>query len=42
MDDAGLTIDSPVEMSVDGASIVLRKIVADRRAGWADDAALAA
>lgn len=42
LDDVGLAIDSPVEMSVDGESIVLRKIVADRRAGWADDAALAA
>lgn len=42
LDEAGLAIDSPVEMSVDGESIVLRKIAVDRRAGWADDAILAA
>jgi antitoxin MazE len=40
LDEAGFAIDSPVEMTVDGASIVLRKIVIHPREGWSDDAAL--
>jgi antitoxin MazE len=39
LDEAGLAIDSPVEMTVDGSSIVLRKIIFHPREGWADDAA---
>lgn len=38
LDEAGFAIDSPVEMTVDGSSIVLRKIAVHPRAGWADDA----
>ena len=40
LDEAGFAIDSPVEMTVDGSSIVLRKIAVHPREGWADDAAL--
>jgi antitoxin MazE len=40
LDEAGLAIDSPVEMTVDGSSIVLRKIAVHPREGWAEDAAL--
>ncbi len=40
LDEAGLSIDAPIEMIVDGASIILRKIVVHPRDGWADDAAL--
>ena len=40
LDEAGFAIDSPVEMTVDGPSIVLRKIAVHPREGWADDAAL--
>jgi antitoxin MazE len=41
LDEAGMTIDSPLEMTVDGGSIVLRKIALHPREGWAADAALA-
>ena len=40
LDEAGLAIDSPIEITVDGATIVLRKIAVHPRAGWAADAAL--
>jgi antitoxin MazE len=40
LDEAGLAVDAPVEMVVEGTSIVLRKIVGHPREGWADDAAL--
>jgi len=40
LDEVGLSIDAPVEMSVDGSSIVLRKISVTPRVGWAEDAAL--
>jgi antitoxin MazE len=39
LDEAGLAIDSPIEMTVDGALIVIRKIASHPREGWADDAA---
>ncbi|MGD0471806.1 MAG: AbrB/MazE/SpoVT family DNA-binding domain-containing protein [Candidatus Velthaea sp.] len=39
LDEAGFAIDSPVEMTVDGSSIILRKIAVHPREGWADDAA---
>ena len=38
--EAGLGIDSPIEITVDGAAIVLRKVTVHPRAGWAADAAL--
>jgi antitoxin MazE len=34
LDEAGFAIDSPVEMTVDGSSIVLRKIAVHPREGW--------
>jgi antitoxin MazE len=40
--EAGFAIDSPVEMTVDGSSIVLCKIAVLPCEGWADDAALVA
>jgi antitoxin MazE len=40
LDEAGLAIDSPIEITVDGASIVLRKVPNHPREGWAADAAL--
>jgi antitoxin MazE len=40
LDEAGFAIDSSVEMTVDGSSIVLRKVAVHPREGWADDAAL--
>jgi antitoxin MazE len=40
LDEAGFAIDSAVEMTVDGSSIVLRKIAVHPREGWAQDAAL--
>jgi antitoxin MazE len=40
LDEAGLAIDAQVEMTVEGTSIVLRKIAGHPRDGWADDAAL--
>ncbi len=40
LDEAGLSIDAPVEMVVDGASIILRKVAISPRDGWAEDAAL--
>ena len=40
LDEAGIAIDAPIEMTVDGASIVLRKIAVHPRDGWANDAAL--
>lgn len=40
LDEAGMTLDSPIEITVDGAAIVLRKISVHPRDGWAADAAL--
>jgi antitoxin MazE len=40
LDEAGLKIDSPIEITVDGTSIVLRKIPVHPREGWAEAAAL--
>jgi antitoxin MazE len=40
LDEAGLTIDSPIEITVDGGTIVLRKLKVHPREGWAEDAAL--
>jgi antitoxin MazE len=40
LDEAGLAIDSPIEIVVDGTSIVLRKVAVHPRDGWAADAAL--
>jgi antitoxin MazE len=40
LDEAGLAIDSPIEISVDGGTIVLRKLAVHPREGWAADAAL--
>jgi antitoxin MazE len=40
LDEAGLAIDSPIEITVDGAAIVLRKLTVHPREGWAADAAL--
>jgi antitoxin MazE len=40
LDEAGFAIDSPIEMTVDGSSIVFRKIAVHPRDGWAEDAAL--
>lgn len=40
LDEAGLAIDSPIEITVDGAAIVLRKLPIHPREGWAADAAL--
>jgi antitoxin MazE len=42
LDEAGLSVDAPIDMTVDGSSIVLRKIPSHPRDGWADDAALIA
>ncbi len=42
LDQAGLAIDSAIEMTVDGSSIILAKINRHPREGWADDAALVA
>ena len=42
LDEAGLAVDSPIEMSVNEGEIVLRKIAVHPRDGWADDAALVA
>jgi antitoxin MazE len=39
LDEAGLAIDSPIEMTVDGSLIVIRKIASHPREGWAEDAA---
>ena len=39
LEQAGFAIDCPIEMTVDGASIVLRKIGVPAREGWAEDAA---
>lgn len=39
LDEAGLAIDSPIEMTVDGSLIVIRKIKSHPRDGWAEDAA---
>jgi antitoxin MazE len=41
LDEAGMTIDSPIEMTVDGATIMLRKMTLHPREGWDADAALA-
>lgn len=35
-----MAIDSPIEIAVDGATIVLRKLKVHPREGWAEDAAL--
>ena len=35
-----MSINSPIEMTVDGAAIVLRKLETYPREGWAEDAAL--
>jgi antitoxin MazE len=40
LDKAGLAIDSPIEITLDGATIVLRKIPVRPREGWAAGAAL--
>jgi antitoxin MazE len=40
LEQAGLAIDSPVEIAVDGATILLRKLRVHPREGWAADAAL--
>ena len=40
LEEAGLSIDSPIEIVVDGATIVLRKVTVHPRAGWAADTAL--
>ena len=40
LDEAGLAIDSPIEITVDGGTIVLRKLPVHPREGWAADAAL--
>ena len=40
LDEAGLAIDSPIEITVDGATIVLRKLTVHPREGWAADAEL--
>ena len=40
LDEAGLAIDSPIDITVDGATIVLRKVAIHPREGWAADAAL--
>jgi antitoxin MazE len=40
LDEAGLAIDSPIEIAVDGTTIVLRKVSVRPREGWAADAAL--
>jgi antitoxin MazE len=40
LDEVGFAIDSAIEMTVDGSSIVLRKIAVHPRDGWAEDAAL--
>jgi len=40
LDEAGLAIDSPIEITVDGAAIVLRKVAVHPREGWGADAAL--
>ena len=39
LDEAGFAIDSPIEMTVDADSIVLRKIAVHPREGWSEDAA---
>jgi antitoxin MazE len=39
LDEAGLAVDSPIEMTVDGSLIVIRKIASHPREGWAEDAA---
>ncbi len=39
LEEAGLSIDAPIEMSVDGNSIVLRRLDVHPRTGWAEDAA---
>jgi antitoxin MazE len=39
LEEAGLSIDAPIEMTVDGNSIVLRGVRIHPRAGWAEDAA---
>ena len=39
LDEAGFAIDSPIEMTVDAGSIVLRKIAVHPREGWSEDAA---
>jgi antitoxin MazE len=40
LDEAGLSIDSPIDITVDGGAIVLRKLAIHPRDGWAADAAL--
>jgi antitoxin MazE len=40
LDEAGLAINSPIDIVVDGATIVLRKLAVHPREGWAADAAL--
>jgi antitoxin MazE len=40
LEEAGLSVNAPVEISVDGSAILIRKIATHPRDGWADDAAL--
>ncbi len=40
LDEAGLAIDSPIDIAVDGTTIVLRKVAVHPREGWEADAAL--
>lgn len=39
LDEAGIEIDSAVDMTVDGATIILRKVSSHPREGWAGAAA---
>jgi antitoxin MazE len=39
LEEAGLSIDALIEMSVDGNSIVLRRLDVHPRTGWAEGAA---
>jgi len=39
LEQAGLSVDAPIETSVDGNSIVLRRLDVHSRTGWAEGAA---
>lgn len=39
LDEMGLSVDSPIEMTVDDSLLVIRKIASHPREGWAEDAA---
>jgi antitoxin MazE len=39
LDEAGFAIDSTIDMTVDGPTIILRKVASHPREGWAEAAA---